>query len=334
MIDDAVDRLFVAGNDARGKHHRVPWLDLGVLVVLHRGARERRHGLALRAADQDRHLVGSVVLDLAGMNDEPRRRVDVPEVLRDLGGLRHGAPHQRDLAVVLGSHLHRQLDAMNGRGKARDKKAVFGSREDVLETRAHRPLAGGVSLPLDIGRVLKERQHAAFAVLGKGMQIEEAIVRGRGIDLEVAGMNQDSQRRVDGQRDAIHQAVRHLDGLDGEGPDAKRLPGADFVQHGVVEQPVLVQLVLDVGQGELGAVDRDVQLREQPGNGADVVLVPVRQNQGANMIAVLDEIADIRHDDVDAEQLRFGEHQSGVDHDDVVAPAHGHAVHSKFAATA
>ena len=51
---------------------------------------------------------------------------------------------------------------------------------------------------------------------------------------------------------------------------------------------MLFQLVFDVGQRELGAVDRDVQLGEQPRQCADVVFVAVRQHDGAHVLAVLD----------------------------------------------
>ena len=44
------------------------------------------------------------------------------------------------------------------------------------------------------------------------------------------------------------------------GPILKRSAGADLAQVGVVEQSVLFQLVFHVGQRELGAPDRHVQL--------------------------------------------------------------------------
>ena len=43
------------------------------------------------------------------------------------------------------------------------------------------------------------------------------------------------------------------------------------------------------------------------------------------------QIGDVGDDDVDAEQFGFGEHEPGVDDDNVVAPANGHAVHAEFA---
>ena len=51
-------------------------------------------------------------------------------------------------------------------------------------------------------------------------------------------------------------------------------------------------------------------------------------------LAVFDEIGNVGDDDVDAEQFGFGEHESGVDDDDVVAPADGHAVHTELAQAA
>ena len=62
------------------------------------------------------------------------------------------------------------------------------------------------------------------------MQVEKLVVGGRGINFEIAGVQQHAQRRVDSQRHAIHQAVRHLNGMNGERPNAKTLAGADFIQ--------------------------------------------------------------------------------------------------------
>ena len=50
--------------------------------------------------------------------------------------------------------------------------------------------------------------------------------------------------------------------------------------------------------------------------------------------AVLDEIGDVGNDDVDAEQFGLGEHEPGIDDDNVVAPADGHAVHTELAQAA
>ena len=97
---------------------------------------------------------------------------------------------------------------------------------------------------------------------------------------------------------------------------------------------MLVEFVFDVGQRELGAPDGHVEFGENPGQRADVVFVAVGEDDSANALAVFDEIGNVGDDDVDAQQFGFGEHQAGVDDDDVVAPAHGHAVHAELAQAA
>jgi hypothetical protein len=65
-----------------------------------------------------------------------------------------------------------------------------------------------------------------------------------------------------------------------------------------------------------------------------VVFVAMGEDDGADMFAVLSEIGNVGHDDVDAEEFRFREHESGIDDDDVVFPAEGEAVHAEFAEAA
>ena len=55
------------------------------------------------------------------------------------------------------------------------------------------------------------------------------------------------------------------------------------------------------------------------------------EHDGANPLPIFHEIGDFRDNDVDPEQLGLRKHQAGVDDDDVVTPAHGHAVHSELA---
>ena len=119
--------------------------------------------------------------------------------------------------------------------------------------------------------------------------------------------------------------------MNGEDSGLEALVGAHLAQVGVVQQSVLVEFVFDVSQREFGAPDGHVEFGENPGQGADVIFMAVGENDSAHALAVLDEIGDVGDHDIDAEQFGFGEHQSGVDDDDVVSPADGHAVHAELA---
>jgi uncharacterized protein YijF (DUF1287 family) len=97
---------------------------------------------------------------------------------------------------------------------------------------------------------------------------------------------------------------------------------------------MLVELVFDVSQREFRAPHRDVQFRQNPGQCADVVFVTMRQKNAAHALAVFDEVRNVGNDDVDPEQFGLGKHQPRIDDQDVISPAHGHAVHAELAESA
>ena len=115
------------------------------------------------------------------------------------------------------------------------RRSVRG--ENLFKFCAHRAFTGRITAALNVGRVLEQRQHALFAVLGKGMQVEELVVRRRRVDLEVAGMNHHAERRVNRQRHTIDQAMRHLNRVNGKRSDFKALIRLNLVQVGIIEQP-------------------------------------------------------------------------------------------------
>ena len=136
---------------------------------------------------------------------------------------------------------------------------------------------------------------------------------------------------MDRQRHAIHQRVRHADGHDREGSQREAIARNHLDQIGVVEQPMLFQLALDVGQGELSAVDGNVQLGEDPRQAADVVFMSVGQQDCADLAPVFSQVTDIGNNNVDTQQLFFRKHQTGIDDNNVILPTEDHAVHTELA---
>ena len=159
--------------------------------------------------------------------------------------------------------LQGDADAVDGRRKATEEELLLGARKNLVQPRNDRRFAGRVAGAIDVGRVLQQGQHAALAVLGKGVQVEGLAVQRRKVDLEVAGVDDDADRRFDGQRHAVHQRVGHVDRLDGEGPDGELFLGHDLDQLGLVQQLVLFEIALDIGQRELGGVDRNLDLAQE-----------------------------------------------------------------------
>ncbi len=180
----------------------------------------------------------------------------------------------------------------------------------------------------------RQGQHAALAVFGEGVQVESLVVEGGEIDFEVAGMNNDADRGIDGQGHTVNERMGDTDGLDREGAEGEFFLRRDFDKRDFIEKLVLFELAFDVGQREFGGIDGNLELAEDPGKSADVVFVAMGKDDGADVFPVLREVGDVGNDDVDAEQFRFREHEAGIDHDDVVFPADCEAVHAEFAEAA
>ena len=179
--------------------------------------------------------------------------------------------------------------------------------------------------------MMEKGEDTVLAVLGESLQIKRSVVSGREIDFEIAGVDDDADGRVDGEGDAIDQAVGDADGDDAEGTEIEALVGKNFDELGFVEQAMFFELAFNVSQSEFGAVDGDFELGEDPRQAADVVLMAVGEDDAADHGAIFDEIGDVGDDDVDAEQFGLGEHKAGIDDDDVVLPANGSAVHAELA---
>ena len=82
------------------------------------------------------------------------------------------------------------------------------------------------------------------------------------------------------------------------------------------------------------AVDGNIDIGEEIRHGADMVLMAVGEDEGANLLLVFLEKGEVGHDEIDAQEFGVREHHPGVDHNDVVAEADGGHVHAEFAQTA
>ena len=170
-------RLFIAGNDARGEHDGIALLDLACLWLSTAARESADMGSPCVPLIITQTFSGGKFFDLAGMDQQAVGHVKIAEVLRDLGRIVHRAADKRDLAPVLLRQLDSQLDAMDRRRETGDEQPPLGARKDLVELAADGPLAGRVSMALYVGRILQQREHAFFAVLGEGVQIEEAGCR-------------------------------------------------------------------------------------------------------------------------------------------------------------
>ena len=88
--------------------------------------------------------------------------------------------------------------------------------------------------------------------------------------------------------------------------------GRDLVEDGAGCQAVLLQLVAHQADGQPGGIDRHIELPQQVGQAADVILVAVGDEQSLDAVLVLQHVGEIRDDQVDAEHFVIREHRAAV----------------------
>jgi len=128
--------------------------------------------------------------------------------------------------------------------------------------------------------------------------------------------------------------VGHVKELDLERAHSDRLFRLDFNQSRHFLQFVLFHAPLHQRQGESSAVNRDIDFSQEIRHCADVVFMPVRQDEGPDLRLVFFQEGQVGHHQVDAQQFGVREHHAGVDHDDFIAVANRGHVHAELADSA
>ncbi len=191
-------------------------------------------------------------------------------------------------------------------------------REDLAERLADDALRLRDAGPLGIRRVAEEEVDALIADRGELADVGPLAVDGCVVDLVVARVHDAPAGRLEHDRGRVRDRVRHANEFDPERAEIERLvAGRDLAQLRFARKAVLVQLRLDQAEREPRRDDdRNVHLAHEIRQRADVVLVAVREHDAADHLRALDEIGEVREDEVDAEMLVAREREACIDDDD------------------
>src|ERR1043166_2852605 len=334
MIDDVGDRALVSGDELGREKDGVAGLDLDRFVTVEGDAMERRERLAPAAGREKRDLIPRQVLPRLVLVQRVTREIEIAELGRDLGVVDHAAAAQDEPPSGAPRDVGDLLDARDIRRKRRDEDLSMAALEDRLEIPPDLALGRRVAFALDVGRVGKQQQDAFLSVGGELLKVEVLAAHRRLVDLEVAGVNDDACRRLDREREAIHQAVRHADAFELERPELPRPVGGDLAEIGGLLQAVLADFIFQERERQARAEDRRVDLLQDVRQRADVVFVRVREHDRAERVFPLQQVADIGDHEIDAEEVGAGEHEAAVDRDRRAGAFQQQHVEAEFAEAA
>ena len=114
-----------------------------------------------------------------------------------------------------------------------------------------------------------------------------------------------------------------------EQPGDRGLAGHHLPELGAVSDLVLLELALQERERERRPVDGQrwsVVVAEQVRERTDVILMPVRQHDGLDVVEPLPYVLEVRKDEVDAGHLGVREGQTDVDDQDAVVELHARHV--------
>ena len=162
---------------------------------------------------------------------------------------------------------------------------------DLAEGLADGPLGRRVAGVLGARRVGQEADDALRAELGEDREVGQLAVDRGVVELEVAGVDDRSDRRAQGDAHRVGDRVADPERDDVERPDVDLVAGLEGEERVVVEL-VLLDLVAEEAAGQGAGVDRHArELGQHVRQRADVVLVGVGDQERPDLGAVLLEVA-------------------------------------------
>ena len=320
-VDDLGHALLVAGDGLGRDDDEVAGADAHLTVAAGSHAAQGAQRLALTAGGHQHHLFRRILVYLIDADEGAFRDVHIAQLLSHGGIVDHAAAAEGHLAAILHGEVDDLLDAVDvGREGRNDDALVLRPGKQAADTGGHLLLGGGEAGTLRVGGVAQQSQHALLTVLRQSRKVGGAAGQRGVVDLEVAGLDDGAGRAVDGESYRVRDGVVHMDGLHGEAAQLELLAGGDLHELGLACQAELFQLIADEAAGQAGAVDGQIELLQQVGDAADVVLMAVGDEQALDLILILHHKGEVGDDHIDAEHIIVGENEAAV-HDDHIAAA-------------
>ena len=318
FVDDLANQLFVAGNGVGGQHHQILGGQLHLRVIRKGHPVQCRHGFALAAGGDDGDLFLGIPADVRNVNKHPLRHIHVAQPYRRSYHIQHTPPGDSHFPAESGAGIDDLLYTVDVGGEGRNDNPLVGvGHEDVIQRSAYLPFGGSEARLFHVGGFAHQQQHAFSAVFPDTGQIHHFPADGRNVQLEVPGVEDGAFGGTDGDHAGVCNGV--------VGPNeftfeyAQPQHGARF--HGdqfpFPQQTMFRQLVFQDPQGQTGTVHRHIQRLQQIGQTADMVFMPVGQQDTPDPVGILFQIGIIRNHQIHPQHIFVRERQTAVDDDHI-----------------
>ena len=332
LVLDPADGDLVAG-DLLGREDDEIALRHAQFVLAEGDPGERGAALALAAGGDDhdvarRQLHRRVEVDRLGEIGQ------IADALGDPEDPVERAAGDADPAAGVVGDMAEGLQAGGVGREGGDEHPPLRLADDPVEALAHRRFGAGRQLLEDVGRIADQSEHALVAdraQLRLGARIAEL---GGVVQLPVAGVEDAAVGRVDQQRIALGDRMGERDVAEAERAEPELAADLDDVDLDLLGQPLLLELAGDQAGGEGRRVERNAEIGGEIGDGADMVLMAVGQDDAEQIVAILLDEGQVGEDQLDPGIGRVGEGHAEIDHDPLAVAAVEIDVHADLARAA
>lgn len=170
-----------------------------------------------------------------------------------------------------------------------------------------------------VGRVAHQTQDVALSETLDVFKVGPIADMGAGIELEVAGVDDDAGRRLNDDAEAAGDVVGKREELDPEHAELDPVAAFDRMQPQLFAGMDVLHFFLQHGAGQVAGVDQRVaELGREVGDAADVVVVTVGDNDAADPLFFAAQVPRVRNDVINAGHVVFGKLQTQVNDENVL----------------
>ena len=170
-----------------------------------------------------------------------------------------------------------------------------------------------------VGGIAQQAQYTVLPELSEPGNIYPVARNGRNIKLEVRRMDNHAQRCVDSQCNRIRDTVVYVYHLNRKTSQPKYT--ASFLGKNLrcCKHAAFFQLQLNESCCKSSGIDWAIHFPEQMCHCADMILMPMCQNEPANLFRIRFQITDIRIDNIYPVHTFTGKTHAGIDNDNIIA---------------
>src|SRR5260370_1455810 len=207
VVDRAADHFLIARHWGSREDNRIVRLDTHQAMILVSNARKSRGWLSLAAGTDDDHALGRELVNVFGADERGLGNVQVSQVYCHLHVVDHTASNKRHHTLITNGGIDNLLDAVEQGCKSGDDNTSRSVRKNFIERLVDDSLRGCISRSFDTRAITHHHKNALAANTCQGAKISGPPVNGCVIELVVSGMEDRSNRCMDGKSEGVRHAV-------------------------------------------------------------------------------------------------------------------------------